>query len=64
VSLVCVACVAGLDELHQAFTQVRTGTLRDVGIDLAGGAAALGLALAAAALRRVLRGGAPVEAGP
>jgi len=62
VGLVCVATVASLDELHQAFAQSRTGTLRDVGIDLAGGAAALGLALAAAGLRRVLRGAAPVRA--
>jgi VanZ family protein len=63
-SLVCVASVASLDELHQVYARSRTGSLRDVGIDLVGGAAALGLALAAAGLRRALRGGAPVEAGP
>lgn len=61
-SLACVAAVASADELHQAFTRSRTGTLRDVGIDLAGGAAALGVALLAAGLRRVLRGAAPVGA--
>jgi VanZ family protein len=61
-SLACVATVASLDELHQAFAQARTGTLRDVGIDLAGGAAALVLALLAAGVRRVLRGAAPVGA--
>jgi len=64
VSLVCVASVASLDELHQAFARARTGSLRDVAIDLAGGGAALGLALAAAGARRALRGGAPVEAEP
>jgi VanZ family protein len=34
---------AGLDELHQAWTRVRTGSLRDVLWDAAGAAAALGL---------------------
>jgi VanZ family protein len=63
VSLVCVATVASCDELHQAFTRSRTGTLRDVGIDLVGGAAALGLAVLAAGLRRVARGAAPIGAG-
>jgi VanZ family protein len=61
-SLACVASVASLDELHQAFASTRTGSLRDVGIDLAGGAAALGLALLALGLRRARRGGAPVGA--
>jgi len=34
---------AGLDELHQAWTRVRTGSLPDVLLDAAGAAAALGL---------------------
>jgi VanZ family protein len=55
VSLACVAGVASLDELHQAISQVRTGSLRDVGIDFAGGAAALAAALLAATLRRSAR---------
>ena len=63
VSLACVATVASFDELHQAFARARTGSLRDIGIDLAGGAAALCLTLAAAGLRRALRGTAPIGAG-
>lgn len=62
-SLACVAYVASLDELHQTFASERTGSIRDVGLDLTGGAAALGIALLALGLRRALRGADPVGAG-
>ncbi len=60
-SLACVATVATLDELHQAFARARTGSLRDVGIDLAGGALGLALVFLATALRRAWRA-RPIEA--
>lgn len=41
-ALLC-AVLAGLDEFHQTFVPGRSGQLRDVCIDLAGGALALGL---------------------
>jgi VanZ family protein len=45
-ALAWVATVAALDEWRQSFLPERTGALRDVGIDLAGGALALALAFA------------------
>lgn len=37
------AATASLDELHQAFTLMRSGTLADVALDMAGAASALAL---------------------
>jgi VanZ family protein len=50
-SLVVVGLVAGADEIRQTFSSERTGSVNDVGIDVTGGAGALGLALAGLALR-------------
>ena len=42
-SLLLVLAVAATDELRQAFGASRTGSIRDVGLDLLGAAIALGL---------------------
>ncbi len=58
----CVV-VAGVDEVHQARLEQRTGSAGDVGIDLAGAVAALALALGirrwSAERRRAPTAGAP-----
>lgn len=62
-ALALVAAVAVADESHQARLAQRTGSPRDVALDLAGGAAGLGLA---AALRLALgrRGSRVPSASP
>ena len=40
-ALALVFAVAGLDELRQSFSSARTGSLRDVALDVSGGLAAL-----------------------
>ena len=42
-SLVFVTLVATIDELHQSFVPVRTGSIYDIFIDLAGGLTVLGV---------------------
>ncbi len=55
-ALALVFSVAGIDELHQSLTASRTGSLRDVSLDVAGGLAALALLLG---LRRIWRPPSP-----
>lgn len=59
--LVVVLAVAATDELRQSFLPTRTGSIVDVGIDLAGGA--LGVCLLVA-LHRVAGIGAPRPEAP
>jgi VanZ family protein len=44
-SLILVATVATLDEINQSFNDARTGSIRDVGLDISGGLAMLSLIL-------------------
>jgi VanZ family protein len=53
------AVTASLDELHQAFTQMRSGTLADVALDMAGAVLALGLLWLAS--KRTRRGDSPTK---
>jgi VanZ family protein len=55
-SLLLVLAAAASDEYHQSFSRLRTGSLFDVGYDLAGAAAALGLAAMLAGVRDLVRG--------
>jgi VanZ family protein len=59
IALGLVLAVACADETRQAFTPPRTGSPWDVGLDLAGGAAALGLL---EVIRRLLPSGAGAAA--
>jgi VanZ family protein len=54
-ALAVVACVAGADEVRQAFSSARTGALRDVGTDVLGGLAGLALGLGFGAIRALGR---------
>ena len=56
-SLAPVACVALTDEYHQSFLPARTGSLYDVLLDTAGGAAALACVALWLALKRGRAGG-------
>ena len=58
--LVCLAC-AVVDETHQAITPARTGSVRDVLIDMAGAAGALLIARGRQTSRDQLRSGVAVE---
>jgi VanZ family protein len=35
-SLLLALLIAGLDEFHQSYTSMRTGSIRDLGLDSAG----------------------------
>jgi VanZ family protein len=54
-ALALVLVVASIDEYHQSFSSARTGTVKDVGYDLAGALAALALCALASAARRSQR---------
>jgi VanZ family protein len=59
--LVCLACAVA-DEAHQAIVPARTGSLRDVAIDVAAAAGALLIALGGnSRARDQMRGGVAVE---
>jgi VanZ family protein len=45
-ALALVLAAAATDEIHQSLSRRRTGSVADVGLDAAGGLAAIGLALA------------------
>jgi VanZ family protein len=55
-ALLLVLAVAASDELRQSSSRARTGSAADVGYDLAGGLAALGLRQLAVSVRQLARG--------
>lgn len=59
VALLLAAAVATTDEARQAFLENRTGSWRDVVLDVTGAGAAVGLALLLRRLRRSRSAGAP-----
>ena len=61
-ALLLVAGVAAVDEGRQALLESRTGSARDVGIDVAGGAIGLSALVGVTRLTRRWRSAEPVRA--